>query len=192
MIAMLDFQAVRWTVDGEVPVQEGNHHPTQIPMGCFRSADGYVNVAGPSGRLWHRLCAVLGLEGLTGDPRFSSAAGRSEHRDALNGLLADRLATKGTAEWVELLNAAGVPAGPVYAMDEVFADPGVAHLSMVETVEHPELGELALIRNAVRMTGVSPALRSATPGPGQHSAEILAELGLGQAEVDELARAGVI
>jgi formyl-CoA transferase len=192
MIGMLDFQAVRWTVDGEVPVQEGNHHPTQIPMGCFRSADGYLNVAGPSGRLWRRLCAVLGRDELTADPRFSSAAGRSEHREALNAVLAACFATRPTAEWVELLNEVGVPAGPVYRIDEVFADPGVEHLSMTETVEHPELGELALIRNAVRLGGVSSALRTPTPEPGQHNAEILGELGLPAAEIAALARDGVI
>jgi len=192
MIAMLDFQAVRWTVDGEVPVQEGNHHPTQIPMGCFRSADGYLNVAGPSGRLWHRLCAVLGHEELTDDPRFTSAAKRSEHRDALNALLSQSLATKTTAEWVELLNEAGVPAGPVLSIDEVFADPGVEHLSMTEPVEHPELGELALIRNAVRMTGVPSALRRPAPAAGEQRTEILTELGLSEAEIEDLARDGVI
>jgi formyl-CoA transferase len=192
MIAMLDFQAVRWTVDGEVPSQEGNHHPTQIPMGCFRSADGYLNVAGPSGRLWHRLCAVLGHGELTSDPRFSSAAKRSEHRDSLNAVLSQSLATKTTAEWVELLNEAGVPAGPVLRIDEVFADPGVEHLSMTEPVEHPELGELALIRNAVRMTGVPAALRRPAPGAGEQRTEILTELGLSESEIDELARDGVI
>jgi crotonobetainyl-CoA:carnitine CoA-transferase CaiB-like acyl-CoA transferase len=192
MIAMLDFQAVRWTVDGEVPVQEGNHHPTQIPMGCFRSADGYLNVAGPSGRLWHRLCAVLGHDELTSDPRFSSAAGRSQHREELNAVLAGCFVTQTTAEWVEQLNEAGVPAGPVYRIDEVFADPGVEHLAMTERVVHPELGELALIRNAVRLTGVPSALRAPTPSPGEHTGEVLAELGLSSAEVDELARRGVI
>ena len=192
MIAMLDFQAVRWTVDGEVPSQEGNHHPTQIPMGCFRSADGYLNVAGPSGRLWHRLCAVLGHGELTSDPRFSSAAKRSEHRDSLNAVLSQSLATKTTAEWVELLNEAGVPAGPVLRIDEGFADPGVEHLSMTEPVEHPELGELALIRNAVRMTGVPAALRRPAPGAGEQRTEILTELGLSESEIDELARDGVI
>ena len=192
MIAMLDFQAVRWTVDGEVPVQEGNHHPTQIPMGCFRSADGHVNVAGPSGRLWHRLCAVIGHSELTEDPRFKTAAGRSEHRQALNAVLAECFATKTTAEWVELLNEVGVPAGPVYRIDEVFSDPGVEHLAMIEPVEHPELGRLDIIRNAVRMTGVSSTLRSPAPGPGQHRSEILTEIGLSAVEIDELAAQGVV
>ena len=128
MIAMMDFQAARWTIDHEVPAQEGNHHPTGVPMGCFASADGYVNIAGSSGRLLHSLCEVIGLPGIPADPRFDSAAKRSANRAELNALIAERLRTRTTAAWVEELNRAGVPCGPVYRMDEVFADPQVEHL----------------------------------------------------------------
>jgi crotonobetainyl-CoA:carnitine CoA-transferase CaiB-like acyl-CoA transferase len=142
MISMMDLQAVRWTVDGEVPVQEGNHHPTLVPMGCFRSADGWVNVAGPSGRLLRRFCAAIGLPDLPSDERFDSGPKRSANRAELNAIVAARLRERTTAEWVDVLNAAGVPCGPVYAMDEVFADPQVEHLGMVG---------LDLVRNPVTM-----------------------------------------
>ena len=142
MISMMDLQAARWTVDGVVPVQEGNHHPTLVPMGCFASKDGWVNVAGPSGRLLHRFCEVIGLPDLPKDERFDSGPKRSANRAALNDIVADRLRQRTTAEWVEALNAAGVPCGPVYAMDEVFADPQVQHLGMVG---------LDLVRNPVTM-----------------------------------------
>ena len=167
MIAMMDLQAVRWTVDGEVPVQEGNHHPTLVPMGCFQSADGYVNIAGPSGRLLRRFCEVIGLPALADDPRFDSSAKRSTNRSELNALVADRLRTRTTAEWVDSLNEAGVPCGPVYGMDQVFADPQVQHLGMVT---------LDVLRNAVRMTGTPSTVRSAAPAPGEHTDEILREL----------------
>jgi crotonobetainyl-CoA:carnitine CoA-transferase CaiB-like acyl-CoA transferase len=150
MISMMDLQAVRWTVDGEVPVQEGNHHPTLVPMGCFRSKDGWVNVAGPSGRLLHRFCEAIGLPDLPSDPRFDAGPKRSANRAALNAIVAARLEERTTAEWVEALNAAGVPCGPVYAMDEVFADPQVQHLDMVG---------LDLVRNPVRMTDGPPTVR---------------------------------
>jgi crotonobetainyl-CoA:carnitine CoA-transferase CaiB-like acyl-CoA transferase len=168
MIAMMDLQAVRWTVDGVVPVQEGNHHPTLVPMGCFRSSDGWVNVAGPSGRLLHRFCEVIGLPHLPADPRFASGPERSANRDELNVLVAERLRTRTTAEWVDALNEAGVPCGPVYRMDEVFADPQVQHLDMVA---------LDVIRNPVRMSGVGPTVRTRAPHPGEHAGEILEELG---------------
>jgi crotonobetainyl-CoA:carnitine CoA-transferase CaiB-like acyl-CoA transferase len=151
MISMMDLQAARWTVDGEVPAQEGNHHPTLVPMGCFASKDGYVNVAGPSGRLLHRFCEVIGRPDLPSDPRFDSGTKRSANRAELNEIVAARLRERTTADWVEALNAAGVPCGPVYAMDEVFADEQVQHLGMVQR---------DVIRNPVRMTGVGPTVRS--------------------------------
>jgi formyl-CoA transferase len=192
MIAMMDFQATRWTVDGQVPPPAGNHHPTTVPMGCFPSADGFVNVAGLSGRLLRALCQVIGLPDLPADPRFGTAAARSANRGELNELIGERLATRPTAAWVQELNAAGVPCGPVYAMDEVFADPQVEHLGLVQPVAHPELGELGIIRNAVRMTGAPGTVRSPSPDAGTHTAEVLAGLGYSAAEIDDLSSRGVI
>jgi crotonobetainyl-CoA:carnitine CoA-transferase CaiB-like acyl-CoA transferase len=182
MVSMMDFQTARWTVDGEVPAQEGNHHPTMMPMGCFETSDGHVNVAGPSGRLWTRFCETIGLTRLRTDERFDSAAKRHQHRGELNGLIADRLRTRTTAEWVDAFAEAGVPAGPVYTIDQTFADPQVRHLDMTAFVQHHALGPLELVRHPVTMSGSDGrgrTVRSATPDPGQHTGEILAELGLG-------------
>jgi crotonobetainyl-CoA:carnitine CoA-transferase CaiB-like acyl-CoA transferase len=192
MIAMMDFQAARWTIDGEIPPQAGNHHPMGVPMGCFASADGYVNVGGAGGRLLDGLCAVIGLPGIPADPRFDSPAKRSANRAELNALIAERLRTRTTAEWVEALNEAGVPCGPVYRMDEVFADPQVEHLAMTEPVQHPALGRLEILRNAVRMTGAPATVRVASPDAGAHTDEVLAELGYPRAGIDRLRADGAI
>ena len=111
-----------------------------VPMGCFASADGYLNIGAAGGRLLHNLCQVIGLPGLPDDPRFDTLAKRSANRAELNALVADRLRTRTTAEWVEALNQAGVPCGPVYRMDEVFADPQVGHLGMTAPVRAPGAG----------------------------------------------------
>jgi crotonobetainyl-CoA:carnitine CoA-transferase CaiB-like acyl-CoA transferase len=197
MIAMMDFQAARWTIDGEVPEPAGNHHPLGVPMGCFPTADGYVNLGAPDGRLLRNLCDVIGLPGVPADPRFDSREKRSANREELNALVAGRLRTRGTADWVQALNEAGVPCGPVYRMDEVFADPQVRHLEMTGEVEHPELGPLAILRNAVRMTDGpmtdGPAtVRTASPDAGAHTAEVLTGLGYTTAEIDRLRGQGAI
>jgi crotonobetainyl-CoA:carnitine CoA-transferase CaiB-like acyl-CoA transferase len=192
MIAMMDFQAARWTIDREVPEPAGNHHPLGVPMGCFPTADGYVNLGAPGGRLLHSLCDVLGLPGLPSDPRFDSRQKRSANREELNALIADRLRTRGTAVWVEALNEAGVPCGPVYRMDEVFADPQVQHLAMTGSVEHPVLGRLEILRNAVRMSGTPSTVRTPSPDAGAHTGEVLAELGYEPAEIDRLRGLGAI
>jgi len=192
MLSMLDLQAARWTIDHEIPTQEGNHHPTLVPMGCFESADGYVNIAGPTGRLLKRFCDAIGLPELPTDPRFDSAGKRSANRRELNEIIAARLRSRPTQEWVTRLNEAGIPCGPVYRIDEAFADPQVEHLQMTAPVEHPELGHLALLRNAVRMSDAPSSVREPSPMPGQHTDEILGELGLAPDEVAALRRQGII
>ena len=198
MVAMLDFQAARWTIGGEVAGQEGNHHPTSIPMGCFPTADGHVNIAGPSGRLWRRFCEVIGAPELLSDERYSSGALRSANRGVLNATVEARLRTRTTAEWVEALNEVGVPAGPVNTIDQVFADPQVTHLGLAVPVHHDRLGELHVVRNAVSMAdptapgSVEPTVRTATPDPGQHTDEVLTAAGLSPAELTDLRARGVI
>jgi len=192
MIAMMDFQAARWTVNNEIPPQEGNHHPVSVPMGCFASADGYVNIGAAGGRLLDSLCRVIGLPGVPADPRFDSPAKRSANRGELNALIAERLRTRTTAEWVEALNQAGVPCGPVYGMDEVFADPQVEHLEMTEPVQHPALGRLDILRNAVRMTDGPATVRTPSPDIGANTDAVLTELGYPREEIDRLRAQGVI
>jgi crotonobetainyl-CoA:carnitine CoA-transferase CaiB-like acyl-CoA transferase len=192
MIAMMDFQAARWTVDGIVPVQEGNHHPTQVPMGCFASADGYVNIAGSGGRLWHRLCEVIGLPELPADPRFDSSTKRSANRIQLNELIAARLVTRTTDEWVAALNEVGVPCGPVLRTDEVFADPQVSHLAMVATVQSPLRGPIDIVRNAVSLVDGPQTVRSPAPVRGEDTVSVLTELGLAPGEIEDLRQRRVI
>jgi crotonobetainyl-CoA:carnitine CoA-transferase CaiB-like acyl-CoA transferase len=192
MIAMMDFQAARWTIDKEVPAPAGNHHPMSVPMGCFATADGYVNIGAAGGRLLHSLCEAIDLPGIPADPRFDSLARRSANRAELNALVAGRLRTRTTAAWVEALNQVGVPCGPVYTMDQVFADPQVEHLEMTLPVDHLVLGRLDILRNAVRMTDAPPTVRTPSPDAGEHSQEILTELGFPRAEIDDLRARGVI
>jgi len=192
MIAMMDFQAARWTIDKGIPAPAGNHHPMSVPMGCFATADGYVNIGAAGGRLLHSLCEAIGMPGIPADPRFDSLAKRSANRAELNALIAERLRTRTTAEWVRVLNQVGVPCGPVYTMDEVFADPQVEHLAMTLPVQHPVLGRLDILRNAVRMTDAPPTVRTPSPDAGGHSQEVLTELGYPPAEIDDLRARGVI
>jgi crotonobetainyl-CoA:carnitine CoA-transferase CaiB-like acyl-CoA transferase len=192
MVAMMDFQATRYTIDGVVPAQEGNDHPTVAPMGCFATADGYLNVGGASGRLLEAFCAVIGAPEILDDPRFDSIATRAANRAELNHLVEARLRTRTTADWVEAFSAVGVPAGPVYAMDEVFADPQVEHLALPATVAHPLLGELALVRNPVSMEPGIDTVREPSPEAGEHTDQILRELGLDDAAIADLHAHGVV
>jgi formyl-CoA transferase len=172
-IGLLDFQAVRHTVDGVVPGRVGNHHPTLSPMGCFATADGHVNVAALEGRIWDGFARLLEIPD---DPRFGSISRRARHRAELESLVGERLRARTTAEWIADFEAAGVPAGPVNDVGEVFADEQVRHLDMIQPVQHPELGELRLVANAVTFAGVPRRLRRAAPAAGEHTDEILGEL----------------
>ena len=184
-INFMDFQAVRWLTDGDVPPQEGNNHPTVVPMGMFATSDGHVNVA-PMGR-WEAFVNALGAPELVDDPRFADQRIRTANRRELDEIIEQRLATATTAEWVERLNAAGCPCGPVLAVDETFGDPQVEHLNVYSMVPDPEGGELAVLRLPLTFSDTPAAVGAGPVNPGHHTREILAELGYDDAEIDALA-----
>ena len=192
MIGIMDFQAARWTIAREVPVQEGNHHPTAVPMGCFESSDGHVNIAGAFGRLWERFCDATGLEQLLTDPRFASSDARHRHRRELNEIVGARLRQRPSQEWVELLNGVGVPCGPVYAMNEVFDDPQVRHLAMTQRLSHPDLGEVSYVRSPYHVGADAGAVHAPAPGHGLHTCEVLREAGYSTGDIDRLVAGGTV
>jgi formyl-CoA transferase len=192
MVTMLDFQATRWLIEGLVPPQAGNDHPTGIPTGVFRTADGHINIAASGPRMFTRLCAALGTETLLEDPRFRTPADRSRNRQALNAELERVLVGKPSHEWVDALNAAGVPAGPILNVREVFDNEQVRHQGLAQPVRHPTLGELRVQGLPVVLSRTPGAVRRAAPDPGEHTDAILAELGLTPAEIAALRADGVV
>jgi crotonobetainyl-CoA:carnitine CoA-transferase CaiB-like acyl-CoA transferase len=191
-ISMLDFQAARWTVARQVPGQAGNDHPTSIPTGVFPTADGHINIAASGQHIFKRLCEALDAPGLIDDPDFATAEKRSENRVRLNAELAACTRRHPSAELVERLNAAGVPSGPIYAIDQVFADPQVQHVGMAVPMPHPRRGEAAVVNQAVALSRTPPVIDRPTPRLGEHTEEILAELGYDQGAISDLRQRQVI
>jgi formyl-CoA transferase len=191
-IAMLDFQAARWLLAGEVPEQAGNNHPTGIPTGVFATADGYINIAASGPELFARFCKAANAEHLPSDPDYASGRARLKHRDQLNGVIETITRTKSSAEWIEILNRAGVPCGPIYKIDEVFADPQVRHIGIARAVEHPQLGRQQLVGQAVELSRTPWALRSSTPEKGEHTDAVLTELGYDAPAIARLRARGII
>ena len=185
-IAMLDFQAARWTIGHEVPGQAGNDHPTSIPTGVFPTADGHINIAAAGNEIYGRLCKALDAPQLATDPDFVSGKLRSQNRARLNEAIAAITRDRSSADWVERLNAAGVPAGPIYKMNEVFADPQVQHLKITRKVPHKVLGEVEVIGQAIELSRTPWSVRSATPEAGEHTDAILRELGYAEAQIEAL------
>jgi formyl-CoA transferase len=191
MVAMMDFQAARWLVEREVPGQAGNDHPTSMPTSVYPTADGFVNIAAAGKAIYTRLCDALGAPALATHPDFATAELRSKNRATLNTVLAVHTRRHSSEALITLLNKAGVPCGPIYKMDQVFADPQVQHLGMAAPVPSPEGGELSLVGPAIRLSR-TPARMKSTMGPaGLHNEEILRELGYSQAEIVALRAANV-
>jgi crotonobetainyl-CoA:carnitine CoA-transferase CaiB-like acyl-CoA transferase len=186
MVTMLDFQAARWLIAGEIPPQAGNDHPTVIPTGVFATADGHINIAASGQNMFRRLCEALGTERLLDDPRFKTAADRSKNRKTLAPELGKVFVTKPSAEWVELLNAKGVPSGPILDVKQVFENEQIQHLRMAVPVTHPALGEVRVQAPPVTLSRTPGSVRAHAPDTGEHTDEILGELGFSQAEVREL------
>ncbi len=192
LVGSLSFQAVRYLNTGEVPPPVGNHHPLTAPMGVYRVKDGHLNLAAGNDDMWGRLCRALGLPEFADDSRFAKNAARLKNRKAMDEILEAALARKSAAEWVELLNEAGVACGPIYAVDQVFADPQVAQAGLVHELHHPQWGLHRVMGLPVRLHRTPAKVRAAAPLPGAHTREILAELGYDQEATSALLADGVV
>jgi formyl-CoA transferase len=191
LVYMMDFQTARWTIEGEIPGQAGNFHPTSIPTGVYRTKDGHINIAVFGGKIWERFCHALGAPEWIEDERSKSKASRSVHRDWLNAEIEKKLARGTSAHWIETLNEAGVACGRINDMREVFEEPQVKHLGMLKKVVSERFGEQALVGQPVTLTRTPSTFARATPRRGEHSEEILREVGFGEGELARMKAAGV-
>ncbi|WP_420394583.1 CaiB/BaiF CoA transferase family protein [Acuticoccus sp.] len=189
---MLDFQAARYVMDGEVPKQAGNNHPTSIPTGVFKTADGYMNIAVAGGAIWRRFCKVMGREDWDANEDYATPPARSANRDALNAEIEAETVRETTAEWVRRFNEAGVPSGEIFDIGEAFENEQVRHLGMVQPVDSHERGRSQLIGQPVTLSRTPSRIAAPPPLCGGHSAEVLAALGYGAEEIERLKADGVV
>jgi formyl-CoA transferase len=191
-IFMLDFQASRYLVEGEVAKQAGNNHPTSIPTGAFKTRDGYINIATTGGRMWERFCRSIDADALLRKPEYKTEASRSKNRDALNAEIENHLQSRTGAEWVERLNQAGVPCGPIYSIDQVFADPQVRHLGIAQNVGGRAKNSLRLVGQPVSLSRTRSRLAVRPPKLGEHTDAVLREFGFSAREVAALHKAKAV
>ena len=191
-IAMLDFQAARWLVDGEVPASVGNDHPTIMPAGVFDTSDGQINIQVSGGKMWQSLCDVLGQSALAEQSEFSSEQQRHINRAELKQQIQHLTRRFSTAELIVLLNDAGVPSGPVNNIKETFSDPQVKDLDMVTAIDHPRLGGFDQIRSPINLSGLRQNDNATAPVLGADTDAILAEIGMNAQDIKELYEQGVV
>jgi formyl-CoA transferase len=192
MVRMLDFQTTRWLIGKEIPPQAGNDHPTGIPTGVFKTADGHMNIAASGQHMYRRLCEALDVRHLIDDPRFKTPQDRSKNRLACNAELEKATVTKTSAEWVDILNKAGVPCGPILNVKEVFEDEQIRHLKLATTIRHPRLGEQTVQNLPVTLSRTPGGVVSASPDLGEHTDQVLAELGYSKDDIAALRRDGAV
>ena len=192
-IFMLDFQASRWLMKGEVAQQAGNDHPTSIPTGVFPTKDGYINIAAAGDKMWKRAAEALGAAALIDHPEHATPALRSQHRKALNERIADVTRTETSAHWIAALNKAGVPCGPINTIDKTFAEPQVRHLGIARPVKHPKLGDIEVVGQPINLSDFpQPEALQPTPDLGQHTDDVLSGLGYDAAAIAALKSGGVV
>ncbi len=191
-IFMLDFQGARWLIDGVIPPQAGNNHPTSIPTGVFKTADGHINIASTGSKIWARFCNAADAQELAQRPEYQTAAERSKNRDALNADMERYTVKRKSAEWIELLNKAGVPCGPIYSIDQVYADPQVAHLGMAQPVKRKGKPPLRMARQPVSLSRTPSRFAAPPPELGEHTDAVLKEFGFSAREIAALRKAKAV
>lgn len=191
-IFMLDFQASRWLMEGEVPQQAGNNHPTSIPTGVFKTSDGYINIATTGGKIWERCAQAISAPELITNLDYATGPARSKNRDALNAAINACTEKRTTEEWVTDLNAAGVPCGPIYSVDQMFADAQVKHLGLAQDVPNDQNRKITLVGQPFTLSRTPSHMAARPPEVGEQTEELLSEFGFSDNEISELRKAKVV
>ncbi len=191
-LALLDFQAARWLISNEVAEQAGNDHPTGVPTGVFKTADGIVNIAATSDKQFRDFANAIDSPEMAEDERFKTARARRGHRAEVRAACEEKIRQYRTNEIVARLNAAGVPSGPILRIDEVFDDPQVKHLGVAMDVNSPYFGDLKVVRSPFTLSRTPTSNRHYAPKPGEQTVEILHEHGVDDAEISRLSKDGII
>ena len=191
-IFMLDFQAARWLIGHEVPKQAGNNHPTSIPTGVFKTADGYINIAAAGQVMWERVCQAIEAPEMIDNPDYKTGALRSKNRDGINAEIQKRMTGKTSAEWIDIYNTIGVPCGPINSIDQVFADEQVKHLGIAETAKRPDGSDETFVGQPFALSRTPGHIVATPPEQGQHTDEVLKEFGFADNEIAELHAANAV
>jgi crotonobetainyl-CoA:carnitine CoA-transferase CaiB-like acyl-CoA transferase len=191
-IFMLDFQAARWLMDKDVAPQAGNDHPTSIPTGVFKTSDGYINIATTGGRIWQRFCEALGAPDLVNRPEYATGPDRSKNRKAINAEINKLTEKKSSETWVKEFNAAGVPCGPIYSIDQVFADAQVEHLGIAQDVPNAEGRHIRLVGQPFTLSRTPSKMAARPPEFGEQTEEVLAEFGFTRDEIGSLRQKKIV
>jgi crotonobetainyl-CoA:carnitine CoA-transferase CaiB-like acyl-CoA transferase len=191
-VSWLTYQAGRYLASGLVPQRIGSAHPLIVPYQAFGASDGFINIAAGNDNLWMKFCEVAGLLDIAEDPKFATNAKRVENREEVVEIISRVIATKTMQEWLDLLNDAGVPCGPINTIDQIFADPHVLARDMLVDVDHPKCGKIKLTGCPIKLSETPAEVSAAPPILGQHNEEILRELGFGSDDIDKLKQEKVI
>ena len=191
-VALLTYQAGAYFASGEIPQPVGSGHPLIVPYQAFKAKDVYFNIAAGNDKLWKMLCEAIGLEKIIDDPKFSTNAKRVENREEIVKIISDIIITKNGEEWLKILTDAGVPCGPIYTMDKIFTDPQVLHRQMLKEVDHPKVGKVKVTGVPIKLSDTPGEVETAPPILGQHTQEILTELGFSDKDIKKLRQEKVI
>jgi crotonobetainyl-CoA:carnitine CoA-transferase CaiB-like acyl-CoA transferase len=191
-LTLINYQAQNALSTGVAPIRNGNDHPIMFPQGTFKTGDSAITIASGNEKMWRKLCTVLGLDGVAEMARYADNAARMQHRTELRRIIEEALATRPAAEWITLINQAGIPAGPVLDVRQALDHPTTRALGLVQQVVHPTLGAIDVLGKAVTVGDDDPHIDRPAPLLGQHSIEVLRELGVSETEIESLVGAGVV